>query len=137
MQRLTSTNRLYNAVDHRMLGRNLGSLCAREHKNRAVGRNRYSLQLVNELVERLFVLCDTLGGYDAVDYQNGGTSRRDFTPQQGQQILEATVVQHAQPINIGQLVRNLRTIKKGHDAQMLHQTSMVFGEQGDVERSAT
>ena len=45
-------------------------------------------------------------------------------------------MQDAQPIEVSYLVRNLRAVKKAHDAQVLHHSGVVFGEQGDVERMA-
>ena len=89
---------LDDAVHHRVLGRDLGALGAGEHEHRALGRDRDRLQLVNELVERLLVLCGALNRDDPVEHQDGGTTGRDLAAQQGQQPLEALIVQHAEAV---------------------------------------
>jgi hypothetical protein len=64
------------------------TLNAGEHEHRARSRDGDRLQFMHELVERLLAVCQTLGGYDAIEHQNGNIVPGDLTAQLGRKPIE-------------------------------------------------
>ncbi len=50
----------------------------------------------------------------------------DLTPQQAQKSLEALIVQHAEAVDVGELVRDLRLVEERHDAEVLHHPGVIL-----------